>query len=383
MDVKDYPEGWKNTVGLFAEAIGKPVEEVTEALASIVGEPSEEAVLLLSDTKAVPDIDLKEAFKSMNIPSGKLNAHLQKLRGDLKIEEVAEKKVGQIVNVLPVMPSNESFIEMLKVGGTLKVGETEVLSAVKAAIAKSFGLYSFPKLLSNKMEEFAEDQGEPCGEEFFAIQRLLTERTYAEVLSVIKVKGSFISEGRKNTFLLKLDTNFWPALSDFHKQLKAWYDNWVQGVSNPGVMMMAMSQGNLGAAIPGLADPPDPAPVIAAAEEMVNVINKVFAGPGIPVARAMAYDATKIMDIINDPKVLVQAGYSTKDQMLKGLGVSIGSEAVIMERNVTQYALSIMSLSRVEQEMQAIYLTAMHRLGNTIPWDKLGGKGFAKKDLRE
>ncbi|MFZ4648514.1 MAG: hypothetical protein ACOYMB_02625 [Patescibacteria group bacterium] len=382
MEKKDYPEGWNKTVGVFAEAIGKPVEEITEALVNIVGEPSDEAVLLLGDKNAVPDADLKEAFKGLSIPSGKLNAHLQKLRGDLKVEEVTEKKMSQIGNVLPVIPTNESFIEMLKVGGVLKVGETEVLSAIKAAIAKSFGLYEFPKLLSNKMEEFAEDQGEPCGEEFFTIQRILSERTYAEVLSVIKVKGSFISEARKKTFLLKLDTNFWPALSSFHEQLKAWYDNWVQGFSNPGVMVMAMAQGNLGG-VSGLADPPDPSSVIAAAEEVVNVINKVFAGPGIPVARAMAYDATKIIDIINDPKILTQAGYSTKDQMLKGLGVSIGSEAVIMERSATQYALSIMSLPKVELEMQPVYLVAMLRLGNTIPWDKLGGKGITRKDLRE
>jgi hypothetical protein len=384
METPAYPITWTDRVGKFADAVGIPIEKITEALKSVVGDPGDEALILLSEPSATPDADIKEALKEHKIPSGKLNMHLAKLRGDKPAvsADSTDKAAAPVLSILPNLPDETSFIEMLKVGGDLKVGKTEVLSAVKAALAKQVGLYELPGALLKKMEEFSEEQEEPCGKEFFEVQKLLTEKKYGDILAVIGVTGSFISEGRKNAFLAKLDEYLWESLKSFHLQLNAWQKTWMEGAANPAIMMMALAKPG-GALPPGIADPPDVSPVRVSGEEVINKINKVFAGPGIPVARAMAYDATRILGIIENPKILTQTGYTTKDQMLKGLGVAVGSEIVRMEQNITRYTLAIMSLPEVAADDELMYLTAMLRLDGAIPWDKLGAKGIgSKRDLR-
>jgi len=65
-----YPNGWKETVGAFADAVGKPVDEVSKALEGVIGEPSEGALSILADASAAPDADIKSAIAGLKIPSG-------------------------------------------------------------------------------------------------------------------------------------------------------------------------------------------------------------------------------------------------------------------------------------------------------------------------
>jgi len=377
MKKEDYPQNWTDRIGKFAEAVGADIMNITDSLTKVVGEPSDEALMLLSNISAVPDADIKSALEGLNIPTGKMNMHIAKLRGEQKMAEASEKNSTVGMSLLPVLPDDNSFIEELRVGGELKVGRLEVLSAIKAAIATSLGLYELPSKLLQKMEEYANNQEEPCGKEFFEIQRLLTERKYGDVLAVINVSGNFISEPRKKAFLAKLDEKLWDALKSFFDQLVVWEASWLQGANNP-MMMMAIVSGNKNLPA-GLAEAPDTAPLRSAGEEVINIINKVFAGPGIPVARAMAYDATRIQKIISDPKILPQAGYTSKDQMLKDLGVGVGAEIVRIEQVITRYTLAIMALPEVNADDEAFYLSSMLRLGRTIAWDKLGNKGLKRK----
>ncbi len=298
--------------------------------------------------------------------------HLAKLRGPkVEVAATAGSSVTSF-SILPAVPDETSFIEALKVGGVLKVGVTEVLAAVKAALATRVDLFNIPEKLLARMEAFAESQEEPWGEQYFKMQRLLTEKKYGEVLSVLGVPGSFMSERRKNEFLTRLDGKLWGALASFQGQLSAWQQAWVGSATNPGALMLVMASGQGGAPMPpGLMAPPDTAPVRTSGEEVVNVINRVFAGPGIPVSRALAYDATRIMNILEDPSLPSQVGASTREQMLKDLGVAVGPEIVRTERTITQYALAIMSLPKVTAESELAYLAALIQLGATIPWDKL------------
>jgi hypothetical protein len=311
----------------------------------------------------------------LKIPSGKINMHLAKLRGAPKVvaSVAPTSSAMQVLSILPAVPDADSFLEMLKTGGVLKVETTEVLAAVKAALAKRVGLYGLPEIIMEKMEEFAEAQEEPCGEAFFAMQRLLTEKKYGDVLSALKVPGSYVSERRKNDFFLRLDAKLWPALASFQRSLTEWNQAWMNGATNPAMMMMAMASSHSGGAMPpGVMAPPDTTPLRASGEEVVNEINRIFAGPGIPVARALAYDATRIMGILNDPALPSQVGAGTKDQMLKELGVSVGADIVRTEQSVTRYCLAIMSLPKVTADAELAYVIALTQLGATIPWDKLG-----------
>lgn len=374
-----YPSGWSERVGAFAAAVSRTVEEVTVALSSVVGSPGEAALAVLADVEASPYEDLKAALASLSIPSGVLRKSVQFLRGATKPAEATTPTVSagssmQALAILPAVPDEPSFLEMLKTGGVLKVDTTEVISAVKAALARGVGLFDLPERILDKMESFAEAQEEPCGEAFYRLQKLLTSRNYGEVLSVLGVPGNYVSDRRKKEFFARLDAKLWSALFGFQKQLTGWQQAWMQGMANPGMLMLAMTTHQTGGVMPpGMMQPPDTMPLRAAAEEVVNELNRIFAGPGIPVARALAWDATRIMGVLEDSSLPTQVGATTKDQMLKELGISVGAEIVRTEQSVTRYALAVMSISKVTADAELAYLAAMIQLGATIPWDKLGG----------
>lgn len=281
------------------------------------------------------------------------------------------------MDVLPPVPDDTTFLEMLRVGGVLKSPPTDVISAMRAAIASGLGMYELPDVLADRMEQFADEQGEPVAESFYRILQMVTTRAYGDLFAAIPgVTGTFISKRRKDQVLGRLNTILWPALRGFNDQLVAWSDSWTRGMANPaiGFAFLAMSQsGAAGVLPPGMLQPPDTAGLRDAAEGVIDQINKVFAGTGIPVARALAYDATRIKAILEEPGLPATVGAANREQMLRMLGVDVSADYVRLERNVTRYALAVMELKKVSAGTGEYgYLAAMLTLGLAIPWDRLG-----------
>ena len=377
-DESKIPASWKETVGAFATTVGLSLEQVTKALLPFRGEPKDNSAELFSDKDVISDSEIIEALKEFNVPLAVLKAAIKKLRTSVTPVALVETAPStsstiQTFSILPSVPDEKSFIEMLKTGGELKVDVTEVLSAVKAGMANSLKLYDLPDIILKKMEAFAEKQEEPCGKPFYEMQKLLTEKKYGDVLAVIGTTGSYVSEARKKAFFIKLNDKLWGALGSFQTALKAWMDSWT-GSMNPGMMMMAVATHGSGATLPpGMMAPPDTMPLRSTAEEVINEINRIFAGPGIPIARALAYDSTRIMGILSDPTLPAQIGANTKDQMIKELGITVGADIVRTEQSLTRYTLAIMSLSKVAADAELGYIAAMYQLGQTIQWDKISG----------
>lgn len=276
-------------------------------------------------------------------------------------------------DLLPKLPDDVSFLDMLKVGGTLKLDPTNVIAAMRAAIAARVGLYDLPDTLLQRMEDFALEQDEPVGDAFYRLQQQRAERRYGDILTAIGATGNFMSDKRKRETLGRLDQLLWPALLGFNTQLQSWVTTWSQGAANPAVMMMAfMTHQGAGAVLPpGMMQPPDTSVLRDEGEAVINRINQVFAGTGIPVARALAYDAMRIRQALEDPSLPSAVGAATRDQMLKTLGIDVGADLVRLEQNTTRFALGIMELPKVAQPEELAYFTALWQLGNTIPWDRL------------
>jgi hypothetical protein len=368
--------------------VGKSADDVRNALTPVIGE-GPDALEILADPTSVSNDDLIEALVKTGpkIPLGVFRKHLPALRGAAPAAPAPAAGAAPAAlnfSILPPVPDEPSFIAALKIGGVLKVGPTDVISAVKAAHALQVGLFGLPTTLMRKMEDFALKQEEPCGPDFYELQKLLTQKRYGEILSALGVPGSFVSAGKKTEFFTRLHLKLWPALKSFNAQLTAWQQAWMSGMSNPGMMVMAMAAGTSGGIMPpGMMAPPDTSNLRASAEEVINEINRVFAGPGIPVARALAFDATRIMTILNKPTLPTQVGAASKDQMLKELGITVGADVVRMEQSITRYALAIMSLAEVPADAEVNYLGAMLQLGLTIPWDKLGAGPVPTAQLRK
>jgi hypothetical protein len=104
----------------------------------------------------------------------------------------------------------------------------------------------------------------------------------------------------------------------------------------------------------------------------VNSINYVFAGAGLPVAMALAYDAQQIRKVLESSTLPAQVGAANREQMLRMLSVAVSSDYPRLERNLKQYALGVIELQNVtsgQAELQ--YLLALYQLGAMIDWSRL------------
>jgi len=373
-----YPESWVKKVQPFADAVGKPLDEVTNALVVEVGEPGDQALEALGSEEYTPFSSLQAVLSKLSIPPAIIRKNIGLLR--IRKETPSADGAGSLVKmtgILPAIPDDTSFVESLKVGGDLRVGVTEVISAVKASLAYRVGFYGLPDILRDRMESFAESLDEPCSPEYFEVQDLVVKRSYADVLRAFKVTGSFVTETRKKAFLGKLESCLWSSLGDFQHQLAAWNRSWMDNGSNPAMLAMAISSavGGGGAMPPGMMAPPDTATLRDAAEAAITTINKVFAGFGIPIARAMAYEAEQIKVVLNNTKLPMLLGAANREQMLKMLGVDVAGDYVRLERNLVQYTVAVMEYPKISAGQQELmYLSAMLQLGAVIDFEKLATK---------
>ena len=281
-------------------------------------------------------------------------------------------------DVLPQVPTDEAWLNALKVGGVLKFNKDTVIGAVSAALASKVGLYDLPDKIGLAMEKQATSLEEPVGEDYYQLQALLTRRTYSDIFAAMPgVDGRFATQKRKDALLGRLNERLWASLISYQQQIKQWVDAWQQGMSNPAAMMgifSAMAGG--GTVPPGMMQPPPTDTLRDAADSVVNDINYVFAGTGIPVAMALAYDAQQIRKVLENPSLPIQVGAANREQMLRMLGAAVSSDYPRLEKNLKQYALGIIEFQNVtsgQAELQ--YIVALYQLGSMIPWDKLGSVG--------
>ncbi len=360
-------ENWKSRVSLFTEGVGLEYDDVTARLVKIVGDPNDEGVALLSNRHDAPDDLLREQFPG--VPAAKLNRAIRKLRSGESTVEATSVPAA----VLPQPPDDESFLAALKIGGIAKVSGTDVNAALRALLARDLGLYSLPEQLLHAMESHAESLDEPVDETFYELQKLVTERRYGDILSSLGVHGRLVSESRKKRLFERMNS-IWGSLHGFQARLDGWIKSWTDRMNNPAAIMTSMAAVlGAGSGPPAhMMEHPDTGPVRDAAEGVVNQLNKTFAGTGIPVARALAYDALRVKKILEDERLPAAVGASSREEMLKKLKVGVTADYVRSERDLATYVLSILDLANVPAASEPGYLVALHQLGSNIPWEKLG-----------
>ncbi len=278
--------------------------------------------------------------------------------------------------LLPSVQDDESWLKALKTGGVLKVDQSTVVAAVRAALAKRVGLYDVPAKLVDAMERFADESEEQVDATFYALRKQMTRRSYADIFAAIDgLDGSFVTDGRKKELLTRLDRHLWPALAGFNAQLKGWQESWMQGAANPAMMMMALMGGGAGAMPPGVMQAPDTAGLRDAADAVKDAINRVFAGTGVQIAAALAYEATEVKKSLEDPRLPALIGVANREQMLKKLGVAVPATYPRLETNLTRYVLAVMNLEdQAAGQEELSYLGALFMLGNQIDLGQLTGR---------
>jgi len=370
---------WNDYISPFAAAIGSTPEDVTQRLATVVGEPGRDAIDALRNEEYTPFSDIQAALPA--VPVARLRkAVAENLRTAggtgpaATLNPMNSVSLDTSLGILPTVPDDTSLLAQLKASASLKVSQPTVVLAARAALAERCGYFQIPNLLIDRMEAYAESLEETVGEDFYKLRKLISQRNYAEIYEGMPgVDGTFVSQKRRDAFLRRLDTLLWPALLSFQSQLKAWGESWQQGMMNPAATMaLLFSGGGASHALPpGMLQPP-PTDTLRDAADAVNVqINKVFAGVGVPVAMALGYDALKIKEVLDNPSLPSQIGAANRDQMLKMLGVAIAPDYARLEENLVRYLLAVLKYPSVTPDAELGFLTALTMLGGQIPWDKL------------
>jgi len=305
--------------------------------------------------------------------------------------QAAAAKPGASMNILPHLPDDDALLAALQVGGISKVGETDVIAGVRGYVASLYGVMELDRVIRDKVGERAESLDEPWPDEFYEMDKQVARREHADVLRAMGVSASVVSQARCNEFLARMRI-FWGELRDFHQQAVAWMESYRTTMTDPTLMlqMMGAMAGGGGAVAPGLmTQAPDTAPVVDLASAVIDKLNRVYAGPGIPVARSLAADAIGYKKIIESPALRGLVGAASQEEMLKMLGAAVGADAVRTESAAARYVISVMKMAQVTEDQLPFYIVALVNLGNTIPWERLqegaqvGGRRRSSAAVRE
>ncbi len=287
-----------------------------------------------------------------------------------------------LMSILPQVPDDLNLLAALKIGGVLKVGETEVLSAVKAGLYDATQLNNVPKLLMTAMMKFAREQGEQVSTQYRALKRATTRRSYAEVFAALEGADGVTSVPKEERdYLMEQVLNkMFPALESFQFRLNQFVVDYRATGLDP-MLLMGVLTGGASNPLLGIT-PPNVTPLIAASETVIDTINKCFAGEGCLAARALAFDAIETVKVLKEPGLPASIGAASYDHMLQQLGVNISSDFELLEKTVPQYALCVMQLKKrvtTGTPEELAFIAGMNQVGNQIPWELLTKKRPAKR----
>jgi len=277
-------------------------------------------------------------------------------------------------SLLPEVPDDESLLQALRVGGVAKVQPTDVVAALRVAFAQRLGVLQAEQRLLAAIEQRARGLDEPCPQVFYDLQRSRARREHASVLAALDIPGTFVTERRKQELLKRL-SRLWDLLPGFQARLEQWQATWQQRVTNPGALLAgiaAMVHGGPDAAPAlGMMEAPDSEGMVDAARGVIDAVNRVFAGPGIPVARALAADAVELRALLARPDLAEAVGAGSREELLKSLGLAVSADLVRAEKAVVQYVLGVLRLPDVDPPQRPMVLVALKELGATVRWELL------------
>lgn len=363
------------------------MEELIAKLTALLGDEAKaKEVAEKAAADGVTDLasaaELTEAdFTGYGVPKVKARLLIKDLVAANKPAPAAAPATApSAMTLLPSVPTDDAFLESLRVGGVLKPQATDVLSAVRAILAHRIGIFDIEDTILERIESRAESLGEPVAEVFYELEKAKGRKAHADVLRAIGVSGSFVTEKRKKAFLGSVN-GIWASLSSFQEQIHNWRQTWQANMSNPAALVQAIgaiASGGAAAAL-GVGDAPDAEPISDAATAVIDDINKMFAGTGVPVARALAADAVQLRQLLDRSDLLAAVGTTTREEMLKTLGLAVSADVARAERSVSQYVLGVLELPKQPPGQQlTMYIIALETLGASIPWEKLSSGSVAR-----
>ncbi len=364
---------------------GMEMNELEKKLAEFGATP--ETISAMPELGVTEIEDLALLNESDLVGAGMKVVQARKLLNSLKPKPAEEPKPTPVApagpavsavfsadSILPSVPVDDAWLNILKTGGVLKVDQATYIAAIRAALADRTQLYEVPKKLAEALENYAFEADEPVAPDFYKLMKQLTRRSYGDLFAAIDgVDGTFVSEKRKKDLLNRINTYLWPAVTNCYQQLNAWQQAWTNGF-NPGIMVASYLGGGGVPLPPGMAQIPDTSPLQDAGDELRNALNKSLAGCGSVVASAMAYEYGQIKAVLEDSSLPSKVGVASREQLFKRLGLSVDASMIRAEANIVRFIMSFAQADSMAADAAAGYYGALYMLGSQINWAQLGLK---------
>lgn len=390
---------WVTIITAFAAGIGAAPDAVTAKLLSeAVSSPDDAGLAVLADPGNVSDTLWEDLFPRAEFAGAKKPA----LRAAVRVLRAAISPAAPVLDtapaphatpatappvmirasLLPTLPGDRGALEKLIIGGVLAdgIGPADGATAAMVAMADSVGLYSLPDQIVGRIEEYCEESKRPPTRTVYSIIKEIKRRRYAEILEVLDVDSSVVSDKNRKVVMQRMRDIFWPALRRHFDLIHGWFETNKAAGFDPTAMlgmMSAMMTGNAAMA-QAYVQPTDTSLLRAAGTDLIEAVNGLYAGLySLPVIRALAGDAMRITAYL-DPggdkfaTILANTGKGNREDLLRSLGTGVTDAYVRAQNAVMQYVFAAVSMRDTSDADLALYATQLHSLGMQIPWADLG-----------
>lgn len=274
--------------------------------------------------------------------------------------------------LLPALPDNASLLDQLRIGGVAKFSNADAVTAIRGSFVRLSGVDRILPVLTDAVLKHAEAMDEPAPELYFRLRKARSRRDYRDVLAAFDGAITSVPERDKEAFLAKIDT-LWPVLSGFQNQLDGYRQLHKDEAGDISNLVVVLQSGM------GGIEYPDPMPIVSAARAVIDRLNRVFSGLGIPAARTIGKDLVEDGELLRDPSLPGLIGAGSFDEMIKKLELSVPSDAGDQERQIASFVLGILELPKQTADVLPQYILALQRRGKPIMWPSVGGRSTSSR----
>lgn len=341
---------WDIAVATLGSALGISPDAVNAALIPSYAPDRSDATLdALADASIMTDADFRSAFPAVS--------HIARRRAVAAFRTsvlptvnvtapvttpppapVAPVAAVPVSSVLLTPPFGDSLLNALRTGGRLNGSLTpeDVHYALTAYGYQLAGVYDLPEKIADAMVRESRAAQVPPSESFYKLYESLSARQYGDVLKVIGVRGTWVTDKSKREFIAGMRDTVIPAVNRLATAVKDFMTVQSAQYANPAMLMGAIAGAMGGTGFNPLAAgiTMDVSGVRNAAEDVATAANRLFAEPHtLPTARAMAAEGTQIIGFLS-PEYVIAAGFKTREMMLNTMGVHVSEATLRTEQAV-------------------------------------------------
>lgn len=328
----------------------------------------------VSDISLVTEQDLKDA--------GVKPIVARKLLGAVKaaVQDVVDTGTPGSFTTLPQVPNYASLLQMLKVGGVLRIDPATVVAGLQARLADRAGLYGLNKVIADKMLAFSKKNRQPVDAAYYKMKReVVRTGEMAELFAAIEgFDGRSVTAASRKELFTDIDTYLMPTVAEFWSQLDGWVQTYIATSSGPAAqqrLIDAVTGGAGGFILTAGSAAPATTTLREYVDKVNDAANQAYSGEGTLIASAALCQANALQEILQDPTLPAKLGAANPEQMLLELGVGVTGADTQVESNLVQFVMAVIQAKNLTGgNTELRYFDELWQLGHQIPWNRLSGR---------